>query len=1210
MGDSQAIPLIGRRIIQGVRLCMSAVYHIQPHGQRVALQRLLEEIGEMCPAGLADAQILRIEVDPKQKLWRLHVSAPEIAAEDGALVQARLVAGLPEVKRVVLLPCRAEPAGGGDGPSGGDAEGGPGAMSDSDPGDSPSPLDHDGGDRAWGEALLADVPDETSDEAYLEGLIELERERQARPPASAKAGGDGRRVLFGSAIRKGPIRMDQVQDEERSVVLQGEIFSYEVKPLRSGRRLVLFEFTDRTSSVGAKLYVDEQDAGWTDELGPGKWVLARGPIQYDRVTQELTLLPRDLMLIPPPPGRVDDAERKRVELHLHTKMSALDGAADIEAVVRQVAAWGHPAVAVTDHGVVQAFPEAFAAGKRHGVKIIYGVEGYLVEKDERKARMHHIILLAKSPVGLKNLYKLISISHMSHFYRRPRIPRQTLMEHREGIIVGSACEAGELYQAILNGADEAEIERIASFYDYLEIQPIANNAFLAEEGRVRDEDELREINRKIVKLGRKLGKPVAATGDVHFLQPEDEIFRRIIMAGHGFADLERPSPLYLRTTDEMLEEFSYLGAEEAARVVIDDPLAIAESVEEMRPFPDGFHPPRIEKAEERIEEMAWAAARKKYGDPPPPPVAERITRELASIIGNGYASLYLIAQQLIERSVEEGYMVGSRGSVGSSLVAHLCGISEVNPLPPHAVCPRCRHFEMADAAVYGCGVDLPKRPCPSCGEILHRDGFDIPFETFLGFEGEKVPDIDLNFAGAYQAKAHKHAQELLGEGSVFRGGTIGTLQERTAYGYVRKYLDSKGRQVPSAEVNRLVKGCSGVRRTTGQHPGGLMVVPAGREIYEFTPIQYPANDRGSEVVTTHFTYEAIHDHLVKLDLLGHDGPTVLHMLEALTGVGPDEIPLDDSKTMQIFSGVDALGISPQDAAGEVGTLGVPEYGTGFVRQMLAETRPKTFADLVRIMGLSHGTDVWLNNAQELIRSGTLTLEETIACRDDIMLYLIRQGLEPSDAFAITEQVRKGKGLNEGQVERMKEAGVPQWYIDSCMKISYLFPKAHAAAYAKMAYQIAYYKVHHPAAFYATYFTVRVDDCDAGMFIQGKQAMKTAIEAVAAKGNEATAKERASMTVLEVAVEAVARGVGFLPVDLYRSEADRFVVESGGLRPPLAALPGLGVSAAQAIVSQRSRPFTSVEDLRRRTSVNKSVIETLQSHGALDGLPASDQLSLF
>jgi DNA polymerase-3 subunit alpha (Gram-positive type) len=1041
---------------------------------------------------------------------------------------------------------------------------------------------------------------------YMERILLLAKEK-GNPTSNTGPVNSG--VLLGSEIKQSSIPMSSINDEEKSGVVEGEIFLAENKPMRSGRTMLSFDFSDGTDSLTGKLFLENGKADLADKLLPGVYIKVRGPIKYDPYTQELTITPEHIQLLDNPLVRTDHAPKKRVELHLHTKMSSLDGLTEIEQVVAQAARWGHPAVAITDHGVVQAFPRAYSAGKKHGIKIIFGLEGYLVEKDIKEARNYHIILLAQNRKGLFNLYKLVSLSHIDHFYRRPRIPKELLNQYREGLLVGSACEAGEFFQALLNGLSDSAVEQIAFFYDYFEIQPLANNQFLIGE-RIPDEQTLIELNKKVLYWGEKLQKPVVATGDVHFLHPHQAILRTIVLAGHGMSETEYPTPLYFRTTEEMLKEFSYLSEEQIRQVVIENPLKIASEIENLRPIPDGFYPPVINGAEDQIGEMVKSRSIAKYGNPLPELVKSRIDQELKSIIGNGFASLYLIASRLVEQSNIDGYMVGSRGSVGSSFVAFLCNISEVNPLPAHYYCPECHYFEQGEAQ-FDAGPDLPRKQCPKCQNELRREGFNIPFETFLGFKGDKVPDIDLNFSGEYQSIAHKYAEKLLVNESLYRAGTISTLQERTAYGFVKKYMEDENRKVRNAEINRLVQGITGVRKTTGQHPGGLIVVPQGHDINEFTPVQYPANDRKTGTITTHFEYHTMEDQLVKLDLLGHDAPTIMKMLQELTNIKAEDIPLDDPEVLAIFSGWGNLGLNEKDGLGEIGTLGIPEYGTGFVRQMLNDTKPKTFADLVRIMGLSHGTNVWLNNAQDLINRQKLTLSEVIAARDDIMLYLISKQMEPAAAFRIMEQVRKGRGLSEEDEKLMNACHIPEWYIQSCKQISYLFPKAHAVAYAVMAYYVAYFKVHYPPEFYAVYFTMKAEECDSRLLVAGIKKMKQFLNNLEKKGNGATAKEKNMGTILEVAIEAILRGIKFLSADVYASAALRFKVEKGNLRCPLVSLPGVGINAAKAIESgYNDKEYVSKEDFQRRTGVNKTVISVLEENGSLPALPESDQLTLF
>ncbi|APC08184.1 PolC-type DNA polymerase III [Neomoorella thermoacetica] len=1073
----------------------------------------------------------------------------------------------------------------------------------------------------YGHQVTVDL---VSDKDYQEELLSASRQLQARqlegvrreapaevktPAGTKSTSTDGQ--LLGKKITAAPRPLKDVQEEENQVAVQGEVLKFESRQLKSGRWLITFDITDYTDSLTVKAFVDKGpliEGG----LAEGDWVLVQGQAQYDRYSQELILL-ADAVARGQRPTREDRAAEKRVELHLHTKMSAMDGVTEVAAVVQQAARWGHGAVAITDHGVVQAFPAAAEAGRKYGVKIIYGVEGYLFDQDNQPPdhqRTYHIIILVKNKQGLANLYRLISRAHLDFFYRKPRLPRHLIQEYREGLLLGTACEAGELIRGYLAGADQTRLEEIASFYDFLEIQPLANNDFLIRQGQVADRQALMDMNRQIIALGQKLGKPVVATGDVHFLNPEDAIYRQILLAGQGYAD-EVQAPLYYRTTEEMLAEFDYLDGETAHQVVITNPRLIAEQVEELKPIPDEFYPPEIPGAEEELTRIVTTRAKEWYGDPLPEIVRARLDKEMQAIIGHGFAVLYLIAHKLVHKSNEDGYLVGSRGSVGSSLVATMAGITEVNPLPPHYRCPSCRYSEFISDGSAKCGADLPARDCPRCGTRLLKDGHDIPFEVFLGFKGDKVPDIDLNFSGEYQPRAHQYTETIFGKDHVFRAGTIATLAERTAFGFVHKYLEERGLKARQAEINRLVKGITGVKRTTGQHPGGLMVVPKGVDMHLFTPLQHPADDTGSGTITTHFDYHSISSRLVKLDLLGHDDPTVIKMLEDLTGVNAREIPLDEPRTMSLFSSVEALGIRPEDIGSQVGTLGIPEFGTRFVRQMLEDTRPRTFAELVRISGFSHGTDVWLNNAQDLIKSGTAKLSEAISTRDDIMNYLMQHGVVADIAFRTMEDVRKGKGVKKEYEEAIRAAGVPEWFIQSCKKISYLFPKAHAVAYVTMAFRIAYFKVYYPEAFYASFFSIRADEFDADVVAAGLPRIQEEIAALERKGNEATAREKNILTILEVAREMYCRGITLERIDLQKADASRFLVEPGKLLPPLAALPGVGRAAAEAIVRARQeRPFTSVEDLQYRSRVSKTVIEALEKHGALADLPASDQLVFF
>lgn len=1217
--------------------------------------------------------------------------------------------------------------------------------------------------------------------------------------------------ILGRNIKDEPIFIESINDTSGIVTVVGEVFKTEIFETRTGRIILTFFITDYTSSIAVKCFLKPKDQeAVLENIKKGLYCKVRGEAIMDPYAKEVVIMARDIFKMTKK-ERVDNSEEKRVELHLHTNMSSMDGITSVSKIVEKAAKFGHSAVAITDHGVVQAFPDAQIAAKKNNIKIIYGVEGYLVDNgtpivinensakftdafvvfdiettgfsskndkiieigavkikggeivdrfstfvnpkdsipysiteltgitdemvenepiidevlprfvefigdsvivahnanfdmsfinkniqhlnlkklnnpvmdtvslarflypelkrvklntvakhlgvslenhhravddakatadillislkkleeekeiydikslnkeflrnvDIKKQPTYHIIVLAKNQVGLKNLYKLISKAHLDYFFKRPRLPKTLISEYREGLIIGSACEAGQVYKAVLEGKSDEDIKDIASFYDYLEIQPIENNAHLIRKGSVKDENELQYINKKIYDIGKEINKLTVATCDVHFLEPKDEVFRRIIMAGQGFSDADNQPPLYLRTTEEMLKEFSYLGDSIAKEVVIYNTQKIANMVEKIKPIPDETYPPKIEGAEEDIRNMTLDKVHSIYGDVLPEVVQKRLDKELNSIINNGYAVLYLIAQKLVAKSLEDGYLVGSRGSVGSSFVATMSGITEVNGLPPHYVCPNCKKSEFFLDGSVSSGADLPNKKCPDCGAEYIRDGHDIPFETFLGFEGDKEPDIDLNFSGEYQGVVHKYTEVLFGKGYTFKAGTIGTVAEKTAYGFVKKYLQERDKVVSNAEIERLTIGCTGIKRTTGQHPGGIMVVPNDNEIYNFCPIQRPADDTTSDIVTTHFDYHSISGRLLKLDILGHDDPTVLRMLQDLTGVNPKTIPLNDEKVISLFTKPDALGVTKEELECEVGSYGLPEFGTKFVRQMLLDTQPKSFADLVRISGLSHGTDVWLNNAQYFIKEGYTTLKDCIATRDDIMVYLMYQGVPPKMSFTIMEKVRKGKGLSEDDEKIMRENKVPDWYIESCKRIKYMFPKGHAVAYVMMAVRIAYFKVYYPAAYYTTYFSVRADDFDAELICKGEKAIKNKMDELYALGNNVTQKDKGLLTILELSFEMYKRGLKFLKVDIYKSEATKFKIEEDGIRPPINALQGVGENAAKSIVACRENgEFISKEDLRIRAKVSKTVIETLSVHGCLNGMQESNQLSLF
>lgn len=1057
---------------------------------------------------------------------------------------------------------------------------------------------------------------ENTEKAFVKDAVidngNANKEKQKREKSKVKFE-NGSVLICGNKFENNEINISAINLDLEKVTAKGRIINVESRETRNGKFSVSFDIHDYSGSITARLYLTKEKYETVmPKLTVGKWVKLRGNIQYDKFSKEIFISAQDILEIPFEQKK-DQAEIKRVELHLHTQMSALDAVNSTADLVSRAAYYGHKAIAITDHGVVQAFPEAYLAGKKNKIKIIYGTECYLVREDKIKGKetqSYHAIILVKNYTGLKNLYKVITESHLNHFYKKPRVPKSILEKYREGLILGTACESGELFTAVLNNKSDEEIKSIVEFYDYLEIQPLGNNGFLVREGKASEED-LITINKKIVELGEQYNKKVVATCDVHFMDPEDEVFRRILMAGQGYSDADRQAPLYFRTTEEMLEEFIYLGEEKAYNVVVENTNIIADMIEEIVPIPQQTYPPKIEGAERDIQDLSINNAKSIYGDNLPEITQNRLEKELNSIIKNGFSVMYMIAQKLVSKSLSDGYLVGSRGSVGSSFVAAMTGITEVNPLPAHYICNKCRYSEFPDDNGFDCGVDMSDKVCPKCGEPLKKDGFDIPFETFLGFDGDKEPDIDLNFSGEYQPRAHKYVEELFGEGHVFRAGTIATIADKTAYGFVKNYLAERNINVFNAEINRLVRGCTGIKRTTGQHPGGVMIVPQDKEIFEFCPVQRPADDENCGVITTHFDYHSIHGTLLKLDILGHDDPTVIKMLEDLTSVDARRIPLDDKKTMSLFTGTEALGIKPASINSEVGTFGIPEFGTKFVRQVLVDTKPVTFSELVKICGLSHGTDVWLNNAQEIIRQGTAKLSDVICTRDDIMLYLIKKGLEPKTAFKIMEDVRKGKGLKEEYEEVMRKNNVPQWYLDSCNKISYMFPKAHAVAYVMMAFRVAYFKVHYPEAFYAAYFTVRADDFDAEIMTHGADKVREHIKELESKGNNMTAKERNIVIICEVVNEMYQRGIKFLPVDLYKSDAVKFQIEEGAIRPPLNALQGLGTVAAKNIADCRfEQKFLSKDELRIKSKISKTIIEILERNGCLQDMPDSNQLSLF
>ncbi|MDD6647653.1 MAG: PolC-type DNA polymerase III [Firmicutes bacterium] len=1026
-------------------------------------------------------------------------------------------------------------------------------------------------------------------------------------------------VIMGEQITGMAVPISDIHSESGTVVVEGELFNKDCRTTRSDSKLVSLFVTDKRTSICVKAFVLNQK--WEDidtHLGNGDGIRIKGQAQWDRFDNCVTVMADSIEKIEKK-ERMDTYPEKRVELHAHTKMSAMDGLNDVKHMVKTAEKWGHKAVAVTDHGVVQAFPDASHAAK--DIKILYGCEGYLLDDrdliDEDgninyKGRgTNHVIIFARNRVGLKNLYKLVSMSHLEYFYKRPRIPKSVLTEYREGLIIGSACEAGEVYSAIMNQKSDEEIERLVSFYDYLEIQPLINNRFMLKNGRIKDEEELRENNRKIVALGEKYNKPVVATCDAHYFDEEEALYRRILMAGQGFKDVEGDEGLYFRTTNEMMEEFSYLGEETAYKVVIENTNRIADMIEPMMPVPDGKFPPKIDGAEDDLRRACEERATDMYGSPLPQEIRERLDKELNSIIDNGYAVMYRSAEMLVKKSLSDGYLVGSRGSVGSSFAATMSGITEVNPLPAHYLCPNCKHLEWGDKTKYDCGVDMPDKVCPECGTPYRKEGFTIPFETFLGFEANKEPDIDLNFAGEYQGTAHKYVEEIFGSENVYKAGTIGTIKDKTAYGYVAKYFEERGMNVNKFEMERLSSCCEGVRRTSGQHPGGIIIVPRGHEIYEFCPVQHPANDVKSDIVTTHFDYHSIDQNLLKLDILGHDAPSMIRQLQDMTGVDPLKVPIKDEKVMSIFIGIEGLDIKDPDYKFTHGSYGIPEFGTKFVRQMLDDIQPTSFEELVRISGLSHGTDVWLGNAQELIVNGVTTMKEAIATRDDIMNYLRLKGLPNRDAFTIMEKVRKGKGLTEEQETLMREHDVPEWYIDSCKKIKYMFPRAHAVAYVMMSSRIAYYKVYHPVEFYAVYFTAKVANFDEKVMLKGQHAIEERLNDIISKGKDASKKEEDDIPVLEVAYEMCARGYEFTPARLGISDSVRFLSHEGKVLLPFVAITGVGEGAAKTFFEEyQKRPYETVEDVAERGKINKTALDEMRQHGVLDGLPETAQISLF
>ena len=1040
------------------------------------------------------------------------------------------------------------------------------------------------------------------------------------------------RTIFGNYRHEKPTPMCDIPLEQNRILVWGDVFNFEVRETKDNTRYIItFDITDETGSFSCKFFDAKENLEFVkSRLKNGITLLVKGTLLFDDYKKEYMIKPFSVSTINKI-EETDDAEIKRVELHCHTNMSAMDAVASAKSIVSRAMKWGHSAIAITDHGCVQAFPEACNTARGKDFKIIYGCECYLVndynedgslksDAEIKAENYFHCILLVKNKVGLKNLYKLISASNIDYFYKRPRMPKSLIEKHREGLIIGSACSEGELYYAFLTGASHDELVKVASFYDYLEIQPTGNNKYMILSHKdeyldINSFEDIENINRAIIALGDELGKKTVATGDVHFLKKNDYKYRVVLQAGQGYKDCEDQPPLYLRTTAEMLEEFSYLGEETAKEVVITNTNIIADMIEPgILPIPDGTYNPIIPGAEEDLTKCCWDRAKEWFGDPVPQIVADRLEKELKSIIENGFAGLYMIARLLVRHSEECGYYVGSRGSVGSSFVAIMAGISEVNPLQPHYRCTNCKYSEFFLHNEVGSGFDLPPKDCPKCGTPLFRDGHEIPFETFLGFFGDKSPDIDLNFAGEYQSQSHRYTEELFGKAYVFKAGTISGVADKTAFGFVKKYMEEHNVTMTGAEMLRLANGCTGVKRTTGQHPGGMVVVPNTYEVEDFTPVQRPADDATKDIITTHFDFNSMHDTLLKLDELGHDVPTIYRHLTDLTGIDVLDIDISDRKLYELCTSPEPLGVTAEELGWPTGTLSIPEMGTDFTKSMLLEAKPQTFSDLIQIAGLSHGTDVWLGNAQDLIKNGTCTISEVIGTRDSIMVYLLHKGLEPKQAFDIMEDVRKkNKQLKPEQEALMREHGVPEWYIDSCKKIQYMFPKAHAAAYIIASLRLAWFKVYRPLEYYCAYLTVRGDDVDAESMSKGRAAVKTMLQFIREKGKEASAAEKSKETIMMIVYEAMVRGIEFLPIDIYKSTAASYVPEDGKIRMPFAALAGVGGSLAEQLASAKDKvegEFSSIEDFEVCSGAGSSTIALLKSCGAFGDLPDSDQISLF
>lgn len=1050
---------------------------------------------------------------------------------------------------------------------------------------------------------------------------------------------DTAKTIYGREINKRPVKIEEVSPDSGSAVVWGNVFNVEMRPTRDNRSVwCKFCITDQTGSLPVSFKLDKSSKDYkrlAEIIEDGAALLISGRINFDSYSGDYILQPTAMSVVEAV-TKTDDAPVKRVELHLHTNMSAMDGMSPVEDLIMKAHSYGHKAIAITDHGVVQSFPKANdvkrkIVSKGGEMKIIYGVEAYMIDEendfcdiaDKRSITSYHFIILAKNLIGLKNLYKLISAAHLDNFYKHPLMQKKDLIKHREGLIFGGACEAGEFYRALISGKSDDELVRIAAFYDYLEIQPAGNNEFMTRKEFMRDDqrelykninsiDDIKHFNRRVIEIAGLAKRPVVATGDVHFTNPEDAFFRKILQAGQGYDDYENQAPLYYRTTGEMLKEFDYLGEEKAYELVVTNTNMIAGMIEEMLPIPDGVFAPSIEGSEQMLLDICYETAHKMYGDPLPDIVENRLKRELDAIIKNGFSVMYVTAHKLVKDSNDHGYLVGSRGSVGSSFAATVAGISEVNPLPPHYVCPQCKDTLFFTKGEYGSGFDLPEKTCPNCHIPYTREGQNIPFETFLGFDGDKVPDIDLNFSGEYQSSAHKFTEQLFGSENVFKAGTISAVAKQTAYGFVKKFEEKTGAVYNTAERERLVLGCTGVKRTTGQHPGGMVVVPRGYDVYDFCPVQHPADKNSSNTITTHFEFKSMHDTLLKFDILGHDIPTIYKYLEDYTGIPVMSVPMCDEKVMSLFLSTGALGVTPEEIDSEIGTLSLPELGTPFVRQMIVQSKPTKFSDLLQISGLSHGTDVWLGNAQDLIANKTCTISEVIGTRDDIMVYLMNKGIESKTAFKIMEIVRKkGKTLSEDLIQIMRDNNVPDWYIESCDKIQYMFPKAHAAAYIIAALRTGWYKVYYPVEYYAAFFSARGEDFDAKTALEGVNAVRAKIRLIKAKGKEATKKEEDSAAILQIICEMLARGVTLLPVDLYKSSATRYLVEDGKIRLPFSAIAGVGETAAKALEeAAKQGEFLSHDDIQCRSGISKPVIDALKEMGALEGIPESMQISLF